>query len=172
MDKKQKEQELASLKDMMARAKQIMVADHTGINVADLTILRRKLREAKSEFRVSKNTLLKLAVKDTDMQVLEKHFAGPTAIVFGYDDPTVPAKILYDSIKESEKPRFKAYYTSGQAFGQDYLKKIAELPPRPVVLAMLIGTIQGPISQFIMVLDAASQEFVGTLEALIKSKES
>ena len=172
MDKKQKEQELANLKDMMARAKQVIVADHTGINVADLTILRRKLKDAKSEFRVSKNTLLKLAIKDTNLQILEKHFTGPTAVIFGYDDPTVPAKILYDSIREIEKPRFKAYYSSGNVFGQDTLKKIAELPPRPIVLAILIGTVQGPISHFIMVLEAASREFVGTLEALIKSKES
>lgn len=171
MDKNQKQQELASLKDKMARAKQIVIADHTGINVADLTILRRKLKEAKSEFRVSKNTLLKLAVQDTDLKVLEEHFVGPTAVVFGYDDPAVPAKIIYDSIKEKEKPRFKAYYLDGAVYGVDTLKKIAELPSKDVVLAILIGTIQGPISQFIMVLEAASREFIGTLDALAKKRE-
>jgi large subunit ribosomal protein L10 len=171
LDKKQKEQELASLKDKMARAKQIIIADHTGINVADLTILRRKLKDAKSEFRVSKNTLLKLAIKDSALSVLEKHFVGPTAVIFGYDDPSVPAKIIYDSIKDKEKPRFKAYYLDGQVYGQDILKQIAELPPREVVLAILIATVQGPIAQFIRVLDAASVEFVGTLDALAKSRE-
>jgi len=171
LDKNQKEQELASLKDKMARAKQIIVADHTGINVADLTVLRRKLRDAKSEFRVSKNTLLRLAVKDSPMSVLEKHFTGPTAIVFGYDDPAVPAKIVYDAIKENEKPRFKTYYLDGQLYGQDILKQIAELPPKEVIMATLIGAIQGPISQFIMVLDATARDFIGTLDALVKSKE-
>ncbi len=170
MDKKQKEQELASLKEKMAKANQIVVADHTGINVADLTQLRRKLKAAKSEFRVSKNTLLKLAVKDGDLQVLDKHFTGPTAIIFGYDDPSVPAKIIYDSIKETEKPRFKAYYLDGKVYGVDVLKKIAELPPRNVVIATLIGTVQGPISQFIMVLEAATREFIGTLDAVAKKK--
>lgn len=170
MDKKQKEQELASLKDKMAKANQIVIADHTGINVADLTILRRKLREAKSEFRVTKNTLLKLAIKDTDLKVLEEHFNGPTAIIFGYDDPSVPAKIVYDSIKDKEKPRFKAYYSNGKVFGIDTLKKIAELPPKNVVQAILISTIQGPIVQFIMVIEAASREFIGTLDALAKKR--
>jgi len=170
VDKKQKEQELASLKEKMARANQIVVADHTGINVADLTQLRRKLREAKSEFRVSKNTLLKLAVKNSDLAVLDEHFSGPTAIIFGYDDPSVPAKIVYDSIKDKEKPRFKAYYSNGKVYGIDVLKKIAELPPRNVVIAMLIGTVQGPISQFIMVLDAATREFIGTLDSLAKQR--
>jgi large subunit ribosomal protein L10 len=171
MNKKEKEQELASLKDKMARAKQIVIADHTGINVADLTILRRKLRDAKSEFRVTKNTLLKLAVKDSDLKVLDEHFSGPTAIIFGYDDPTVPAKIVYDSIKDKEKPRFKAYYSNGKVYGIDALKKIAELPPKAVVQSILIATIQGPIVQFIMVLEAASREFIGTLDALAKKRE-
>jgi large subunit ribosomal protein L10 len=170
LDKKQKEQELATLKEKMAKASQIMVADHTGINVADLTQLRRKLREAKSEFRVTKNTLLKLAIKDSELKVLDEHFNGPTAVIFGYDDPTIPAKIIYDSIKDKEKPRFKAYYTNGKVFGIETLKKIAELPPKAVVQAMLIGTLQGPIAQFIMVLDAASREFIGTLDALAKKK--
>ena len=129
----------------MARANQIIVTDHTGINVADFTILRRKLKEAKSEIRVSKNTLLKLATKDTEHEVLNKYFAGVTSVVFGYDDPALPAKIINDSMKESEKPRFKAYYINGQIFGQDTLKKIAELPPKPIVLATLIGTLEGPI---------------------------
>lgn len=170
MDKKQKEQELASLKDKMARANQIVVADHTGINVADLTQLRRKLRDAKSEFRVSKNTLLRLAVKDGALKALAEHFTGPTAVIFGYDDPSVPAKIVYDAIKETEKPRFKAYYANGKVYGIETLKKIAELPPRNVVIAMLIGTVQGPIAQFIMVLDAATREFIGTLDALAEKR--
>jgi large subunit ribosomal protein L10 len=172
LDKKQKQEELASLKEMMARANQIIVTDHTGINVADFTILRRKLKAVKSEIRVSKNTLLKLAAKDTPVESLNKHFAGVTSVVFGYDDPALPAKIINESMKEIEKPKFKAYYMGGNVYGIDTLKKIAELPPRPVVLAMLISTVEGPIVKFIMMLDAAAQEFVGTLEALIKSKES
>lgn len=172
MDKTQKEKELASLKEKMTRAKQIMIADHTGINVADLTALRRKLKAAKSEFRVSKNTLLKLATKESGLDVLHEHFTGPTAVIFGYDDPSVPAKIIYDAIKETEKPRFKAYFVDGKVYGLNDMKKIAELPPKEVVLAILIGTIEGPISQFIMVLDAATREFVGTLDALARSRES
>jgi large subunit ribosomal protein L10 len=171
LEKREKEQELAALKDKISRAKQIIIADHTGINVADITVLRRKLKESKSEFRVAKNTLLKLAIKDTEEEVLDKYFEGPTTIVFGYDDPGVPAKIIYDSIKESEKPKFKAYYIDGQVYGIDFLKQIAELPPREVVIAQLIGTVEAPITNFIMVVEAASREFVATLDALAKSKE-
>ncbi|MDD1749735.1 MAG: 50S ribosomal protein L10 [Methanothrix sp.] len=172
MDRTQKEKELATLKEKMAGAKQIIVTDHTGINVADMTVLRRKLKNGKSEMKVSKNTLLRLAVKDTGMSALQEHFEGPTSIIFGYDDPSVPAKIVYDSIKESEKPRFKAIFYDGVMYGPEALKTFADLPSREVVLAMLIGTVQGPITQFIMVLEAATREFVGTLDALAKSKEA
>ncbi len=171
MDKSQKEKELATLKEKLAGARQVIITDHTGINVADMTILRRKLKNARSEMKVTKNTLLKLAVRDTQMGVLEQHFNGPTSVIFGYDDPSVPAKIIYDSIKESEKPRFKAIFYDGTMYGPEALKTFADLPPREIVLAILIGTVQGPITQFIMVLEAATREFVGTLEALAKSKE-
>lgn len=170
MNREQKEKEVAILKDMLARAGHLIVSDHTGINVADISLLRRKLKEGKSEIRVSKNTLFKMALADTELEVLRRHFEGPTSVVFGYDDPAVPARIIYDSIKESEKPRFKSYFYDGAEHDFDFLKRIAELPSRDVVIAMLVGTVQGPIGNFIGLLDSAAREFVGTLEALIKSK--
>ncbi len=171
MTKDEKNKEIAALKDRIARANEIIVADHTGINVEDLTILRRKLRAAKSEFKVSKNTLLKIAAKDTGIEALEKHFTGPTAIIYGYDDPSVPAKIIYEAIKEKERPKFKAFYLEGNILGYEDLKKIAELPPRNVVIANLMGTIVGPIAQFVTLLNAASSEFIATLDALAESKK-
>ena len=171
MDKMEKQQELADLKDKLSRAKHMIIADHTGINVADISALRRKLRENKSELRIAKNTLLKLAIKDSQHAALDKFLEGPTAVVFGYDDPGVPAKIIHDAIKENEKPKFKAYFIDGNVYGIEFLKQIAELPPREVVIAGLLGSVQGPITQFIMVIEAASREFVATLDALVKSKE-
>jgi large subunit ribosomal protein L10 len=167
----EKQQELADLKDKLSRAKHMIIADHTGINVADISALRRKLRENKSELRIAKNTLLKLAIKDSQHAALDKFLEGPTAVVFGYDDPGVPAKIIHDAIKENEKPKFKAYFIDGNVYGIEFLKQIAELPPREVVIAGLLGSVQGPITQFIMVIEAASREFVATLDALVKSKE-
>jgi large subunit ribosomal protein L10 len=168
LDRKGKERELASLKEKMIRAKQLIIADHTGINVADLTALRRKLKAARSEFRVSKNTLMRLAVRGTIQQGLEEHFVGPTAIIFGYDDPASPAKIVYGAIKETEKPRFKAYFVDGRVYGLSEMRKIAELPPREVLLGIVISTVQGPITQVIAMLEAATREFVGTIDALAK----
>ncbi len=171
MNKEQKEKEIAVLKDKLSRSKHLMVTDHSGINVADMTILRRKLRSADSEFRVAKNTFLRLAVKGTDFEELGKYFYGPTSLVFGYDEPAAPAKIVHETIKESEKPQVKSYFYEGQIHDFATLKRIAELPSRDQVLAGLISTVEAPISQFISLLESASREFVGTLEALIESRK-
>ena len=172
MNREQKEKEIAVLKDKLARAKHLIIADHSGINVAEVSALRRKLKEGNSEIRVSKNTLLKLAVKDTDLQELQEHFEGPTSIICGYDDPSVPAKIIYDSIRETEKPKFKSYFYDGTQHGFDFLKRIAQLPSRDIVIAMLISAVEGSITNFIGLLESATREFIGTLDALAESKES
>ena len=171
MNREQKEKEVAVLKDMLSRSRHVTVTDHTGINVADMTQLRRKLRASGSEFRVSKNTFLRLAVKDTEFEPLSEHFIGPTSIVFGFNEPMAAAKVINESIKEIEKPKFKTYYYEGQTLGFDALKKIAELPSKEEVLARLISTVEGPISKFISLLDAAAVEFIGTLDALAESRK-
>ena len=125
MNREQKEKEVAILKDMLSRARHLIVSDHSGINVADISLLRRKLKEGKSEIRVSKNTLFKMALADTELEVLQRHFEGPTSVVFGYDDPAVPARIIYDSIKESEKPKFKSYFYDGTEHDFEFLKRSA-----------------------------------------------
>lgn len=172
MNKEQKEKEVAILKDKLTRVKHLIIADLSGINVADVSVLRRKLKEGNSEIRVSKNTLLRLAVKDTDLQELQEHFEGPTSVVYGYDDPSVPARIIYESIKETEKPKFKSYFYDGAQYGFDFLKRIAQLPSRDVVIAILISTVEGSITQFVSLLEAATREFIGTVDALAESKNS
>jgi large subunit ribosomal protein L10 len=172
VNREQKEKEVAILKDKLARARHLIIADHSGINVADVSLLRRKLKEGNSEIKVSKNTLLKLAVKGSDLQELQQHFEGPTSIIYGYDDPSEPAKIICESIKETDKPKFKSYFYDGAQHGFDFLKRIAQLPSRDVVIAALIGTVEGSITNFISLLEAATREFIGTLDALAESKNS
>ncbi|UCE67168.1 MAG: 50S ribosomal protein L10 [Candidatus Zixiibacteriota bacterium] len=170
MNREQKEKEVAVLKDMLSRSRHVTITDHTGINVGDLTQLRRNLKEASSEFRVSKNTFFRHAVKNTDFESLAEFFTGPTSVVFGYDDPVKAAKVINQSIKDIEKPKFKGYYYEGQILGFDALKRIAELPSQDRVIAILIATVEGPISSFIGVLDGAAVEFIATLDALAESR--
>ncbi|MEE9554581.1 MAG: 50S ribosomal protein L10 [candidate division Zixibacteria bacterium] len=171
MDKDQKQQEVASLKEKLTKAVNVIITDHTGINVADISVLPGELKGGGAEFRVAKNTLLKLAVKDTDLEALQKHFVGPTSVVLGYDDPTVPVKIVYDSIKKTEKPVFKSLLYEGNEYDFAFFKRLAELPPKDQVLAGLVATLDGVISQFISVVEGATRDLIGTLDALAESKK-
>ena len=171
MKKEQKIQEIQILKEKLTKAVNLIITDHTGINVADISVLRRKLKDGGAEIRVAKNTLLKLAVADTDLELLNKHFEGPTSIIFGYDDPTVPVKIIFDSIKEFEKPIFKSLIYEGKEYDFSFFKRLAELPSKDQVLAGLIGTLDGAISQFLSVLEGATRDFIGTIDALAESKK-
>jgi large subunit ribosomal protein L10 len=170
LKKEHKEQELAILKDKLTRSKHVIVTDHSGIDVENINIFRNKLKDADSELRVSKNTFLRLAVKDTDFAELAKHFVGPTSLIFGYDEPMAPAKVVKDSIKASEKPGFKAYFYEGALRDYDTFKMIADLPPKEQVLALLISTVEAPITNFISLLESATREFIGTIDALAESK--
>ena len=171
MNKEQKEQEIAVLKDKLTRSKHIIVTDHSGIDVEKINILRGKLRQADSELRVSKNTFLKLAVKDSDFEGLAEHFEGPTSLIFGFEEPMAPAKVVRDSIKESEKPKFKAFYYEGEMRDYDMLKMIADLPPKEQVLSMLVSTVEGPIVKFVGLLDGATRDLIGTIDALAESRK-
>jgi len=172
MPTQEKINEVAVLKEKIAAAKNIIVTDHTSITVEDMTILRRDLRRANSELRVAKNTLLRIAARQSGRENLAGCFEGPTSLVLGYDDPIMPARIIYELNKKIEKPKVKAYILDNQLLGVEDFKKIAQLPSREIVLAQLIGTIEGPIVNFVMTLEGVVRNFIGLLNALAeKNKE-
>lgn len=166
MPTKQKEQQIELLKEKFEKANSVIIADHTGLNVAGLTVLRRDLRKAKAEFRVAKNTLLKIAAKEKGIENLGEKFTGPTSMIFGFSDPSVPAKIVYEFSKKTDIPKVKAYILDNQLLTGSDFKRIAQLPSKEEVLAILMGSITGPISQFIMTLDGVTRNFIGLLDAL------
>ena len=93
------------LKDKLSRSKVLIAVDYKGLDVATMTDLRKKLREADVECKVAKNTLLIRASKDLEIEAIKETFKGPTAIALSYTDPVAPAKILVDFAKEHKKPR-------------------------------------------------------------------
>ena len=99
---------VADLHERFARSKLVIVADHKGLNVQDITDLRRQLREAGVEFQVVKNTLLRRAAADTGVSQLEAFFIGPSAVALSFDDPVAPAKVLTEFAKKNDKLEIKA----------------------------------------------------------------
>jgi large subunit ribosomal protein L10 len=171
MPTKEKEKQIAVLKERFEKANSFIITDHTGINVADLTVLRRDLKNANAEFRIAKNTLLKIAATESGNEQINDNFVGPTSMVFGFDDPSAPAKIVYEFSKKTEIPKVKAYVLDNQLYSIEDFKRIAQLPSREEVLALLMGAISGPIYGFIMTLNGTVRNFIGLIDAMAESKK-
>ena len=120
---------------------------------------------------MAKNTLLKIAAKESDMEKLTEHFVGPTSMVFGFDDPSLPAKIIYDFSKKTDIPKVKAFILENQLLTIDDYKKIAQLPTKEEVLATVVGAVNGPITGFVMTLDGVTRNFIGLLDALAEARK-
>ena len=166
-----KKNEVAVLKDKIPKANNIIVTDHTGINVGELTGLRRVLKNSNAEFRVAKNTLIRIAARESGLENISEHLVGPTSLVFGFDDPSVPARIIYKSQRETEKPKVKAYVLDNQVLSLEDFQLIALLPPREKLLANLVASVNGPIVKFVMIIEGVIKNFIGLLNALAEKEK-
>lgn len=172
MLRQEKVDAVAGLKQLFEESGAFFITDYQGLNVADMTALRKNLRDSNVKYLVAKNTLFRLAAKDAGVEGVEEHFNGPTAIAFATDDPSVAAKILYDSYKEKELPSFKAFYLDQQIHGPDQVKRLAELPPREVLLSQLVAAVESPLTSLVGSLDGFFRELVGSIEALAEKKKA
>ena len=164
----EKEQTVSEISDLIARSKSIYLTDFQGMNVDLATKMRRRLRDANVEYRVAKNTLTKRALKAHGVEALDKYLEGPTGIAF---DEVGAAKILADFSKEFEKPALKAAYVSGQFYGPDGIKALAQLPSREVLLGQLIGGLRSPMQGMVGVLQGPMRQLLGVLDAIGKKKQ-
>ncbi len=168
----EKREAVLKLKDSLSRAQTAVLTDYRGINVAQMTKLRKQLRDSGVEYRVAKNSLIRIAARDAGLEGLEKFLEGPTAIAFGYDDPVKPAKILMDFARENKQLEVKAGLLEGKLIGLDQVKWLADLPPREVLLARVAGGMASPLSGMAGVLQATIRNFVYALDALRRQRES
>lgn len=167
----EKEKIVQELKEKLEKAQSVVLADYRGLNVAEITALRKKLRECGGEFKVAKNTLTRLAARQLNLD-LDQFLEGPTALAFAYDDPVEPAKVLVDFAKENEKLSFKAGVLQGRIIGVDEIKGLAALPPRKVLIGKVLGGMMAPLYGFAGVLQANLRNLVYVLEAIRQKKEA
>lgn len=148
----------AELAERLGKSEVLYLADFTGLNVKDMTELRRRFREAGAGFVVVKNRLALRALEDLDLPDISEHLRGPTGFIFGDDDPVVPAKTIREFAKEFEnRPTLKAGVVEKQLVSVKDIVKLAELPSRDVLLAGIAGS-----------LTASAAGIVGVLEGLIR----
>ena len=164
--KAEKQESVTALATKLKRSPTVYVTDFTGLNVARITDLRRRLRAAGVEYVVVKNTLVRRALTDAQRAGLESHLAGPTALVLAGADPVGAAKVLADFAKEFEKPAVKVGLVEGKAVTPDQVKRLAALPAKLELLAQLGGALQAPMAGFLGAMNGLLYMMVGALEAL------
>lgn len=135
-----------------------VVVDYRGLNVAQVTELRKQLREAGVEFQVLKNTLLRRATAAAELTELDNVLTGPTAIAFSAEDAVAPAKILNDFAKKNDQLELKGGVVEGRVVSAEEVKALAELPSREGLLSMLLSVLQAPVRNFALAVKAVAEK--------------
>ena len=152
-------------------AKAMVVTDYMGLDVSEMTELRKKLRESGVEFKVVKNTLASIAAKQAEIGELADYFNGPTAIAFGMDDVVSPAKILVGFAKEHEVMEIKAGFLNGEVINQEKVVSLSKIPGREELLAKALSSMKAPISGLVNVLQGNLRGLVQVLNQIKEQKE-
>ena len=159
------------LRKKFSDAAGIILADFTGLTVAEANDLRRKCREAQVEYRVIKNTLARLAAREADIAELEEHFQGPIAVVMSETDSIAPARVIAEFRRTAQKPVFKAGYVEGKIFMPEEIRRIALLPSREGLIAQVIGAVEGPMAQLVFTLEGVLRNLISILEQASQKAE-
>lgn len=166
----EKEATVSEVQQKFAKSRTVVFADYRGLNVQEVTELRKKLREAGVEYRVIKNTLTSRAAKEANVEGLDPLLSGPTAIAFGYNDVVTPAKILYNFAKDHKQLTLKGGILEGQVIDFEAVKSLASLPSREALLTQLAGLMQAPMRGLVTVLSGPLRNVTYALEAVRKQK--
>jgi large subunit ribosomal protein L10 len=170
MPKKEKVVLVEGLTDKLKSLNGLIVTEYQGLTVSEISELRAKLRPHKSEYKVIKNTLSKIALKACGLEEFSNNFHGPTALVIENGDPVATAKVLISYSKDHAKLKLKAGLLGSKVLNEKEIRTLAELPSREVLIAKLLGTMNAPVSNLVNVLSANTRNLVYVLNAIKNQK--
>jgi len=146
------------IKGHIAGASSAVLVDYRGLTVEQDTALRKALREAGVTYKVYKNTLLKRAFEGTDFAQLDGQLDGPTAVAFGGDDATAPARVISKFMKDAPALEWKGAVVEGTLYDVEGCKALANIPGREELISKLLGSLQSPITNFARVLKQIAEQ--------------
>jgi large subunit ribosomal protein L10 len=171
ISREKKEQLVSWYTDLFSRSSAAILTDYRGLTMADITQLRRKLQEIQSDYRVTKNRLMKLALKEAGLPVPEDLLEGPTATGFCFEEVPAVARVLVDFSRESKILVIKGGLLGDRVISAEEVTALAELPPREVLLAQVLGTIQGPAGGVARAIASSIRSILHVLKARVEQLE-
>lgn len=171
MDKKAKESIVEAVREKFAKSKATFITEYQGIKAVEMNEIRKAFRDSSVEMKILRNTLAKRAITGSDAEVLSDKLAGPVAIVFSYKDAAAAAKKLTEFAKEKPNLKIRAGSLGKKVISINEIKALAELPPREVLLAKLLGSMKSPATGFVGVLSGVQRKFLYALNA-VKDKKA
>ncbi len=171
MPKPEKIAAVEEIKEKLDSAKVAILTEFQGLNVAEITELRKLFREANVEYKVYKNTLTSLAARQLGVVGVDEYLIGTTALATSKDDPVAPAKISKDFGARHQAFKIKAGILDKKVILADDVVALADIPPREILLAMLLGGMQAPISGLLNVLQGPMRSLVFALKDLAGQKD-
>jgi large subunit ribosomal protein L10 len=170
MNREEKRDFVEKLHEKLQRAKGTFLVEYQGLKVEDTNRLRAELRKCGAEIQVVKNRLLMLSSRDNDTGCLKESMKGPSAVAISYGDVAGAAKALSEFAKEATNLKIKAGQISGKPFGPEGIRRLAELPPRGVLLAQALSAMQAVPTSMVRVMSAVIQKLMYALKAIEQRK--
>lgn len=167
-----KAQIVEEIKEKISSSQSMVLVDYRGLNVAQLTELRKRYRDAGVDYKVYKNTMMRFAFKELGLEEFNEFLKGPSAIAFGTNDPVSAAKISTEFAKTNDKLEIKAGIVDGKVISAEGVKNLAELPPREVLIAQVLGGFNAPIQGFANVLQGTIRGLAIALNAIAEKKSA
>jgi len=168
LSRQKKQEVLKDLKEKISRQKTMVFIDFSGLKVKDISDLKQKLSQSDSLFKVSKKTLLKIALKDFSSSLTQKinELKGELGVIFGFGDEISPTKTTYNFSLENEKLKILGGFFEGKFIEKETVIELAKIPTKEELLARLVGSISAPVSNLANVLQGNIKGLVRILSSI------
>ena len=167
-----KDEKIEKIKEKVDKAQVAILTNYQGLTVEEITKLRRSIQQGGGDYMVTKNTLTKIAIKDTPYEVLSDSLKGPSAIAFGFEDPVSPAKALSKFIKDAKKGEIVAAVLEGKLLTAQVAKALANLPTKEELYAKMLGCVNSPATGIVGSINAVMAQLTRAMAAVRDQKSA